>query len=434
MSVRSIFLKALIPVFVPFLLLLLSVASVQKLLTEEEAEIRYRLADKTLMSHTNKISKLFNHCGVSLTVHSITHNAGYEVQFEKYAETIPVELESFKQLPVFSPHQKKLKDQVEQYAEEGSKTIKIALESVKNKSVADDVKQARVKELYASINAHSKNLHETAQAIGKGVISEDREKGHSHRRIKYVGSILLAYLVALVILAAFSRHMAKAIELKKGVSITRKIFFQGVMPVFLPLFIMSGLVVFLTDKVHRSENEIRSLVRDIAIIEHANAVSDLSSEIRACSLGYSVTKNAHLSDRFDASVAKIPDEINELRELFKSQTDQLAMIDRIEETTQTQIKKLTGLRDLLNDNAVDVAQIRDNHAFGSSHYQENLTQDKLRELTEPARRIEEDSEEKQKASTLLFITIGAVVGSFLSALGLCFAYAKKLAGYFSSNF
>lgn len=434
MSVRSIFFKALIPVFVPFLVLLLTVFAVQDLLNVEEAEIRSRLADKVLMSHTNVLSKLFSHCSVSLNAHSITKNHIFAYQFKKLADTIPIELEKFKQLPVFSPHQKALKEEVEKSGEEGVKTITGALSAINDNKVADDVKEARAKELYASIKSHSESLHETAQAIGKGVISEEREKGHSHRRIRSVMSILIAYILGLIFLFAFSKHMAKLIEQKKGVSITRRIFFQGVMAVFLPLFILSGLIVFLTDRVHRSENEVRKLVSDISIIEHANAVSDGVAEAVFCSICYAVTKSPHLSDRVDSSIAKIPEEISELRDLFKGKTEQLRLIDRIEQNAAIQTKKLVEVRNLLRDNQVDVAQIRDTNSVSSSHYLEGKVQDDLALLTEPARKVEADSEEKDRAARNNLIAIGAVLASAAGALALCLLYAKTISNYFSSNF
>lgn len=429
----SIFLKVLFPVFIPFFVLLLSVVSAQSLLQAERTEVKTRIADKALMTQTNLLSKRFNHCSVSLSVHSITKSQMFAMQFKKIAKEIPEGLEAFKQLPVITEHQRNLKAKVESSTAEGMKTIDGALSAINDKTLTDDVKQQRVRELYTSLTTHAQQLHETAQEIGKGVISEDREKGHSHRRIKYVGSILIAYISALIILFAFAKFTAKEILMKKGVSVTRKIFFQGVIPVFLPILVLSSLVVFLTDQVHRAENEVRKLVSDISIIEHATAVSDLVSEVSVCSSGYSHTKHTLLSDRVDAALARIPEELSELRKLFKYQTDQEKQIDKIEEIVGKQSKLLVEKRDLLRDDKAQVEPVLQTPNFNASHYLADQAHDSLAELSEPARKIA-DEDATDKASNPALVVVGVVLLSALAALFLCFLYAKNLAKYFSSNF
>lgn len=251
--------------FIPIAVLLIPVASLLNHLHLAAVEIQNRLAGKAFLSCTCRLSNLFHDCGVSLGGYSITKDKNFTDRFYEIERAISAELKDFRLLPARTPHQVNLKKQIERSAEEGWKTVTGAIPTIEK----NDVQQLRARKLYKSIKSHAEQLEEDARLFNKSEVSAARRPEKSVQILGHANIILGAYLLAFILLGVFSHHAACSFTKEKLLSVSRlRIFCKGVWAVFVPLLIMTGLVLVLMEFDHWADVERRNLIRASEMIEH----------------------------------------------------------------------------------------------------------------------------------------------------------------------
>lgn len=117
-----------------------------------------------------------------------------------------------------------------------------------------------------------------------------------------------------------------------------------------------------------------------AVDTQRKALSKLFYDAAVAMGGYSITKNDLFSVRFNRIIKEIPEDLKELRALEESDKAALKKLDVIQVTIDDGMKLLMESKKAIDNNTIDVANVRKRHSFQKIRAVADRLQEQLKEL------------------------------------------------------
>lgn len=166
----------------------------------------------------------------------------------------------------------------------------------------------------------------------------------------------------------------------------------------------------------------------------ANEISIMFNNAGVAMGGYSITKSQMFSSKSDQSIDNAAKLIDQLQLELKDDPTGLKKLKKVKDMFGETAKMLHEVRDIINDNRVDVAQFRARHMYKDIRSLSDDLRNYLSSLTEDARRIKNvDPEQYSKFSFNVISAASAavllaIILTFFSSMQICSALQSKNPG------
>ncbi|MBK8220366.1 MAG: CHASE3 domain-containing protein [Candidatus Obscuribacter sp.] len=173
--------------------------------------------------------------------------------------------------------------------------------------------------------------------------------------------------------------------------------------VFILTFASAVSHYFLFEQWKAEREALYEQVKIRAVNTQITALSKLFYDAAVAMGGYSITKNDLFSERFNKIIKEIPADLKELRALEESDRVALKKIDAIEVTINDGMKLLMESKKAIDDNTIDVANVRKRHSFQKIRAFADQLKEQLKELQQEPN---DSSIRTQGRRTLTLLLIG----------------------------
>lgn len=459
LSRKRIFLLALIPVFVPVVIMLVLIGSLLEELHRGELEVQNQVRSKAIISQANILSKLFYDAGVALGGSSITKNQMFVSRFDVIRRQIPMDMEEMKTWSKWSPREKSRVDQIKKIVDSGVQELDSASANLNEARV--DVAQFQSRQAYKRIRQIADEIESVIKQINaddaralEAIMQDKNADGENATKTAwtFIGS---AFVAGLLLMVAFSVHVSRS----SGVSAHPvNILCKGLAPLMVPLIMLSAVAFVILELQIRARAEVKWQMHDKAVIAHANTLSKTYYSAGLAVGAYSITKGPFQADRLQKCIDALPVELSKLRSLVEGNKDQTQILaeaeaicgqgvavfkatkkvidETVESTPQTD-HSFAGFTpapvhpkasDFAVGRGLEVARFRTRGLFKQSRELTSKLQDKLGDLTEEERKIEGRSPKQlNRSRTILKLCVfGGTGGAILVAVVLLFIVSKSL--------
>ena len=125
--------------------------------------------------------------------------------------------------------------------------------------------------------------------------------------------------------------------------------------------------------------DIRHLLWHEDLVTQCNIVNKMVGDAGVTMGGYSVTKSAVYSDRFEKILGQIPEDVAALRRMVRG-SEQHAIVDAVEKKADEITQILREAKKAIDDPKTDVEQLRSMHTYKTAGADAEIIQDQLKVL------------------------------------------------------